>query len=289
MINDETYGTLKERLLEHIGGLSRQQKLIAEYLLENLQELPFLSVPQVAKRSGASEATVVRLCQSIGFTGFSDMKMALVDNLREEMALADQGGEQADIGRDDVLASMAELEQHNIRRSLDNIDRKTFENVATTLFRADHIFTFGIGISAHLAELAAYLFTEHGLRSNCFGTYFTSPREQLVTMRATDVLFVFSLPPYSRQTIEVIDEARERGVKTVAVTDRLTAPAALSSDQSLVVSSHGMTFTNATASINVLLSALVVEIASRNRGDAVDALSRINRILRDRSYLVDDD
>ena len=108
-------------------------------------------------------------------------------------------------------------------------------------------------------------------------------------MRATDVLFVFSLPPYSRQTIEVIDEARERGVKTVAVTDRLTAPAALSSDQSLVVSSHGMTFTNATASINVLLSALVVEIASRNRGDAVDALSRINRILRDRSYLVDDD
>ena len=39
----------------------------------------------------------------------------------------------------------------------------------------------------------------------------------------------------------------------------------------------------------VLLNALVVEIASRHRGEAVDALSRINRILSGPDYLVDDD
>jgi DNA-binding MurR/RpiR family transcriptional regulator len=290
-VASKPYGSLRERLLSHVNSLSRQQRLIAEYLLDNLQEVPLLSVPQLAKRSGASEATVVRLCQSIGFTGFSDMKMEVVENLREEMHSPSSSLEKTSdaAAANDVLEAVAELERHNIDSTLKNIDRIAFESVAATLFQAGHIFTFGLGISAHLAELAAYLFTEHGLRANSFGTHFTSPREQLVTMRESDVLMVFSFPPYSRQTLEVLTEARERGMKTIAVTDRLSAPAVPTAGESLIVSSHGMTFTNATSSTIVLLNALVVEIASRHRGNTVDALSSINRILRDRNYLVEDE
>lgn len=282
--------TPRERLLAHINGLSRQQRLIAEFLLDNLQEVPFLSVPQVSERTGASEATVVRLCQRIGFTGYSDLKMALVETLREELNVPPAGTESAPPDAQRYpLAAVAALEQHNIQRTLDMVDRGAFETVATMLFRADHIFTFGLGISAHLADLASYLFTEHGLRSSCFATRFTSPREQLVALRATDLVFVFSFPPYSRQTLDVLREARERGVKTVAVTDRPSAPAAAIADQALPVSSHGMMFTNATAAVNVLLNALLVQIAFRHRGDTVEALSRINRILRDQSDLVGGD
>ena len=287
-VKTSPYGSLRDRLLNHINQLSRQQRLIAEYLLDNLHEVPFLSVPQLAQRAGASEATVVRLCKSIGFDGFSDMKMAVVENLREEMNTPSADGEDSPGAATDVLEAVAELERHNIRTTLDGIDRTAFNRAADLLCKAGHIFTFGLGISAHLAELAAYLFTEHGLRANHFSTRFTSPREQLVTMRASDVLMVFSFPPYSRQTLEMLEEASGRSMKTIAVTDRLSAPAAACASETLVVSTHGMTFTNATSSTNVLLNALVVEIASRHRGDTVDALSSINRILRDRSDVVDD-
>lgn len=288
MVTPGSFGSLRERLLSHIPSLSRQQRLIAEYLLDNLQEVPLLSVPQLAQRSGASEATVVRLCQRIGFSGFSDMKMEVVENLREEMQARATPGEAEHAGATDVLEAVAELERHNINLTLESIDREAFRAIAATLFEADHIFTFGLGISAHLAELAAYLFTEHGLRANRFSTHFTSPREQLVTMRPSDVLLAFSFPPYSRPTLDVIGEANERGMKTLAVTDRLSAPAVAAAGQALVVSTHGMTFTNATASTHMLLNALVVEIASRHRGETVDALSSINRILSDRPDLVND-
>ena len=43
------------------------------------------------------------------------------------------------------------------------------------------------------------------------------------------------------------------------------------------------------AFLNVLLNALVIEIASRHRGETVDAISRINRILREQTNLVVDD
>ena len=102
-VKTSPYGSLRDRLLSHVNGLSRQQRLIAEYLLDKLHEVPFLSVPQLAQRAGASEATVVRLCKSIGFDGFSDMKMAVVENLREEMNMPSAAGEPSPGAATDVL------------------------------------------------------------------------------------------------------------------------------------------------------------------------------------------
>jgi DNA-binding MurR/RpiR family transcriptional regulator len=281
--------SVTDRLLAHIDGLSPQQRIIAEFLLDNMREVPFLSVPQLAERSGASDATVVRLCQSIGYSGFSDLKMALVETLREDLK---SNGIAPTLPRDaplDALSAVAELEQHNILRTVEAIDRAAFDEVATVLFRADHLFTFGIGISAHLADLAAYLFTEHGFRASALATRFSSPREQLVAMRPSDVVLVFSFPPYSRQTLEVLEEAGARGVQTIAISDRASAPAALGANHALCASTHSMMFTNATASVEVLLNALLVHIASQHRGETVEALSRINRVLRGQTDLIDED
>ncbi len=283
--------TPRDRILHEAASLSRQQRAIADYVLENYREVPFLSVLELAERTGASEATVVRFCQRLGYNGYSDMKVALVDALRQEMqasAMPDDESQTTDIGRDS-LAAVARLEQHNIRRLLDSVDKSAFRNAAAALFKADHVFTVGYGISAYHADFASYLFTQHGLRSTCLPTRFTSPREQLIVLRPSDLVVAFSFPPYSKQTVEILEESRQRGFRTVVVTDRATAPSAAIAEHALVVSSHRMTFTNASAAVHVLLNALVVEIAEHHRGETVDAVSRINEILRDKRYLVDDD
>ncbi|MDJ0655592.1 MAG: MurR/RpiR family transcriptional regulator [Xanthomonadales bacterium] len=277
---------LHNRILAHAADLTTQQRVIGEFVLEHLGEIPFLSVPQLAERTGTSDATVVRFCQRIGFSGYSDLKMALVDGLRE--GAVDATGETTAVNDDDVLAAVARLERHNIDRTLDGIESSAFRSAAATLFKADHVFTFGMGISAYLADFATYLFTEHGLRASSLPTRYTSPLEQLVVLRPADLVVVFSFPPYSKPTLELLIEARQRGIPTLAITNSAIAPAVELADQSLAVSSHGMMLTNATSSVNVLLNALVVEIASRHRGETVEAISGLNRIFRDRSDAVDD-
>ena len=288
--NEASSTDVRQRVLASAASLTRQQRVVSDFVLDHLHEIPFLSVPQIAERTGASEATVVRFCQRLGYSGYADLKMALVDALRDEMASgsATSAADSTDIGRDSLLA-VAKLEQQNIERTLGSVDRSTFRRVAAALFRADHVFTFGLGISAYLADFACYLFVEHGLRATRLSTRYTSPREQFVVMRPADLVVAFSFPPYSRQTLEVLEESRDRGIPSVVVTDRETAPSASLAREALIVSSHGMTFTNATASVHVLLNALVVEIAATHRGQTVDAISRINRILREKAYLVDGD
>ncbi len=283
-------GDPKARISAVAASLSPQQKLIADYVLDHMKDVPFLAVPDLAERIGASEATIVRFCQRIGYSGYSDLKMALVDSLREDMQASQSryaNPDVSEIGQDSLIA-MAKLEQHNIERTLDSIDRRDFRSAASNLFKADYVHCFGFGISACLAQFASYLLTEHGMRSTAMPTHFSSPNEQLVALTKKDTVLAFSFPPYSRQTLDLLEELKHRDIPSVVITDRASSPAAALAGQALVVSSHGMTFTNATASTMVLLNALVVEISSRHRDETVDAISRINDILRDQTYVVDE-
>jgi len=282
----EVGDTMKKRATENdfrflvtrqAADLPRQQRSIAEYVLEHLTAVPFLSIPELARRVEVSEATVVRFAQRLGYPGFSELKMELVDILQEQLKLGDDGSPE-EIA-DDIFSSVADLETSNIRRTVDALDRTLFADVGEALFGASTVSTFGMGVSSHLAELAAYTLLQIGLRTQTLSTRFSSPLEQLVTSTPNDLVMVFSLPPYSRQGLDMLAAARELGLRTVAVTDRVTAPAAKLATWTLPVKSDNMMFTNAVAAVTVLLNALATEIATRHREESIAALSRINRVL----------
>ncbi len=280
----------KALVLERFDDLSRQQQLVAEYLLEHLEETPFLSVPELAHRAHTSEATVVRFAQSLGFSGFGRLKASLLEVLRERVVAprergAAPGGE--DVSREDTPDAVARLEMGNIERSMADLDRETFRRVATTIFKADHVYTFGLGVSAHMAGLLGYLLTQIGLRSTTMSAAYSSPLEQLIPLRPTDLLVVFSFPPYSKSSVELVQCAEEAGVPTLVITDRPTAPAATASRLALTVRSDNMMFTNAFSAISVLLNSLATEIALRHREQATDAVSRISRLLAEDPNLIE--
>lgn len=270
----------RDLVLAHLGELPPQQQLIATFLLEHLREVPFLSVPEMSERTGASEATVVRLAQRLGYEGFSELKMVLLELVRGELRpTARSTAAATERPDDDTLSAVVRLEQHNLRRAAEGIERRQFHAAAAALFKADHVFAFGMGVSAYLAELSAYLLAQIGLRATAVSTRFTSPREQLVALRPTDLVLVFSFPPYSKQTVSFLEEASERALPSLVITDRQTATAARLARHLFVVPTHNMLFTNAITGVVALLNALVTEIAVRHQGKAVEALSRINRIL----------
>jgi DNA-binding MurR/RpiR family transcriptional regulator len=203
--------------------------------------------------------------------------MELVDLLQNRLHEGtDAPGEEV---AEDLLSSVAALEIGNIGRTLESIDRARFSEVAEALFASARVHTFGMGVSALLAELAAYTLLQVGVRASCLSTAFSSPREQLVGVGAGDVVMVISLPPYSKQSLAILGDAVNLGISTIAVSDRLTSPAAGIARWALAVKSDNMMFTNAVAAVTVLINALATEIAATHREEALAALSQINRVL----------
>jgi DNA-binding MurR/RpiR family transcriptional regulator len=277
MPKEKPEANFRERLITAATSLPPQQRSIAEYLLEHPTSVPFYSVPQLARRVGVSEATVVRFAQRLGYPGFSELKIELVEMLQSRL---DTGTGEADEHlADDILASVANLEVTNIGRTVESLDRRIYTEVAESLFSAERVHTFGMGVSALLAELAAYTLLQVGLRASCLPTFFSSPREQLVGIDSGDLVLAISLPPYSRQSLDILRDARALGIPTVALVDRETAPAATLAGRALPVRSDNMMFTNAVAAVTVMINALATEIATTHRGEALSALSQINRVL----------
>ncbi|MCU0253292.1 MAG: MurR/RpiR family transcriptional regulator [Acidobacteria bacterium] len=274
---------VRDLLLREYPGLSPQQKLVADFLIEHFQDAPFLSVPEVSRQSGASEATVVRLAQRLGFDGFSGLKTRLLQGVRDRVRRRPAVPAAAELfarePQDETLTAVALLEVENIRQTVAEIGGERLKEAATTLFRADQVFTFGMGISSFLAELWAYLLSEVGLRATALSTRFSSPLEQLVTARPSDLLFVFSFPPYSRATIDMAEDAARRGLAVVALTDRRSAPVARFARVVLPVRTQNVLHTNATAAVVVVLNALATEIARADRRRAAAAVTRITEIL----------
>ncbi len=279
MPNDSSSTDVRDRILKHADGLPPQQRNIAEYLLEHLDTVPFLSVPELARRCGVSEATIVRFGQRIGFSGFAELKMALVELLQSRLGV-DENREASDLG-EDLLESVAAHEGRNIRLTVENTDREVFAAIAELVFSADHVYTFGMGISANLAELAAYTLVQVGVAAHPMSTGFSSPKEQLVALKKSDLVLVISLPPYSRQSLELVDASAEAGAATVVLSDRLIAPPARRAGLSLAVKSDNLTFTNAVAAMTVVINALATAVATRHPDEAIDAFAKISRVLND--------
>lgn len=277
-----TESDLRERIARVHGDLTPQQQAVAQALLERLRDLPFLSVPELSTLSGASEATVVRFSQRLGYSGFAELRSELLDSLRAQLfsepgQAAGPEGEPPAAG--DTLDDVARLEIDNVRRSTEAIDREAFRRAALAVLRADHVFTFGLGISTHMAALLAYLLGQIGVRASAVPTSFSSPLECLVTMRPSDLLVAFSFPPYSMQTVELVQRAAGDGIPTVAIVDRINAPAALLARHAIPTRSENLMFTNAFAAISVLLNAFAIEVGLRSREDAGRAVASISSIL----------
>jgi len=279
---------LKSLIIETNSVLPPQQQLLAEFILNHLEEIPFFSVPVLSQRTRVSEATVVRFAQKIGFSGFSELKMELMELYRKrERGSAGLIHDPLKLSGHDTLSAAGLQAVSNIQNTLKNIDKELFSKLVSVLYRADHVYCFGMGVSSYLSDLLAYELVQIGLRATSIPFRTTSPLEQMVPLRVTDLLVVFSFSPYSKATIEMVEEAKIRGIQSIAFCDKVTAPVVKCASHAVPVRTDNMMFTNSLVSIVVLLNALVTEIAVRH-GDSMDAVARINAILENASQLIID-
>ena len=60
------------------------EKKIADYIMEHKDQAVDMTVGELAKASGTSDATVSRFCRRCGFKGFQNLKLTLAREILEE-------------------------------------------------------------------------------------------------------------------------------------------------------------------------------------------------------------
>ena len=259
--------------------LPENQRKVADFLIRHIREAPFLSVVEIEEKSGASKATVVRLAQRLGFSGFLEMRGELIRGVQSQMKIREMFPLLPRTSREETLTAVANQDVKNINQTINQLDRKVFKDVARMILNAPRVYTLGLGISSLMARILAYSLSQVAIRSTSFVHDYETFIEQIHMFDRSDLLIAFSFPPYSKETIEVVRAAAGRKTPIVAVTDRVTSPVSLYAARVIPVVSQNMLFTNSFSAISVIINALTTEVALRNKSKALKNLKESEKLL----------
>ncbi|EMF0424318.1 MurR/RpiR family transcriptional regulator, partial [Enterococcus hirae] len=62
---------------EHYPLLTRSEKKVADFILNSGKTIIYSTMNDIKKNTKVGDATIIRFCQKIGFSGFSDLKIEI--------------------------------------------------------------------------------------------------------------------------------------------------------------------------------------------------------------------
>src|SRR5580704_13152971 len=112
--------SIVDRLAVAAGSLTPSEQRAALLLEKDPPMVAFGSLAEVARASGTSGPTVVRLASKLGFAGFAEMKDAIQEELSLRLAPAsDRVGAHPPV---DLSARVASADVENVARSLESVE-----------------------------------------------------------------------------------------------------------------------------------------------------------------------
>ena len=260
--------------------MSKAQKKIAEYILNNLDKAAFMTAVRLAKFTDVSESTVVRFAMELGYEGYPDMRKALLDSMRGKLTSVQRIKVAKDrLGSSDILTQVLSSDIEQIRRTMEETDSEDFAKAVDAIVDAKNIYILGLRSSSFLARFMGFYFDLLFSNSRVISESPDSEVfEQIVRLSQGDLLIAISFPRYSRRTIKTMQYARSIGVGTIAITDGLSSPLNEFADISLCARSDMISFLDTLVAPLSLVNALVVAVSEKAPGDLYENFERLEKI-----------
>ena len=268
------YETLKDskKLISDIQTqytrLSKGQKLIAQYILNNYDKVAFMTACKLGETVGVSESTVVRFANALGYSGYPKLQAALQELIKNKLTTV-QRVEMANDYSDEntILNKILKGDIDNIRETLEEIDGEAFQEAVSRLLKARKIYILGMRTSFVVAQylgfyLGIILDNVHTVRMDMGDAF-----EQIVRIGEDDVVIAFSFPRYSKKSFQLVKYAKEKGANVISITDSLFAPIASESDNTLIVKSNMASFVDSLVPAMSVANALAVAVGMKEKED----------------------
>lgn len=215
---------LKKRIRIQIPNLTESQKVIANFIVENTEKFALSSIRELERELNTSKSTIVRLAQQLGYNGFQELKYTFLNIIRTE--LDPMNKYKFYLSNSEIESDHLEYVSHqsvaNINSTLQLLDNTQFNNAVKLIEKSEYVYTLGHGISSYLADLSSHLLNSVSIKSTKLRYGGITFAEEIVNLNKKDIILAFTFPEYSEETVEACRYAREKGVRIIAVTDKMT-------------------------------------------------------------------
>ena len=252
-------------------ALTPVEKKIADYILAENQKVISMPVAEFAENAGVVKSAIIRCCKSLGFDGYSELKLSLAMEISKNKQL----GFVPYIGEDDstadIFGKVVSANVKTLHDTAEELDVNVLDKVVSAIDSAGVIYIYGIGTSAVIASDFQYRLTQVGYTAICF-TDVPSMKVSTLNIKEGDVAFGVSSSGQTTATIDALTLAKERGALTACITSYPDSRITKICDLPLVISSDEIQYpieaiSSRIAQISVLDS-IIISLSSRHYDDA---------------------
>lgn len=245
-MQDNLFATIRSRY----NTLSKVQKNIADYILNNKSEVVRITISELAQKCNVSEPTVIRFINKLDYSSYQTFRIDMAGELSKETTRSSSNGIKIDDGYQNIEATDdIEIVKQKVIASaacaindINNIINTEDLNKAVNLiFEASSILFYGSGGSSVIAMDAYHKFMRIGKKvSFDVNSHFSLIKTY--HLEPNDVVVLISHTGESREVLECAENAKKKGCKIIGITSYLNSALAKISDVVLFSSTYDLKY-----------------------------------------------
>lgn len=218
---------IKQRLPE----MTTAEKKLAMCILEKPELVINETVTHLAKRAGTSTGSVANFATGMGFSGFSDMKIQIAQNLEKRESLTFDGVYAGDDPRG-AMYKIISAAQKSFKDTFEATGQE-LSDAAQLLMGARRIEVYASGSSLPVAQDVYYRLMRIGLPAVIVPDPLIAGMSA-AQLSAEDVVLAVSHKGRTNNTLDPVKIAKGKGVKVITLTSFPQSPLGKLSDVCLV-------------------------------------------------------
>lgn len=211
-------GSVINQICASMNSFFDTEKKIGDYIVRNPKKVVDMTVGELAKECGVSEASVSRFCKRIELKGFHHLKISLA---RELVDAKDDGEISGHISVDDMEGSLRGIlsnKMEELRQTVAMIDREELKKILGVINNADTVLMAAVGNTIPVAMDGAYKLNQIGIRAMSTPIWETELGYSY-NLTDKDVVVAISNSGESTGVIQILEAAKSRGAVAISITN----------------------------------------------------------------------
>jgi DNA-binding MurR/RpiR family transcriptional regulator len=267
------FEALKLRLQGEYANLPKRLKQAADFVMAHPDDVALGTVAEIATSADVQPSTLIRLAQTLGYGGYSEMQQFFRARLKEGWPDYQARLEALkSLGTEDHsglhFSGVAEAAVTSIVRLRATMDPAKLEQAVEILTKADTIFLVGARRVFPVTTYLAYALAKMGVRCSLVDHIGQMGGEQIACARRGDAVLAVSFTPYAQSTVDLSAAAAKSGVPVVAITDSVFSPLVANARLWFEVAESDYGAFRSLAASMSLVMAIAISIGERREGKA---------------------
>ncbi len=204
-------------LKEVMDRLPTSEKKVAKYIVTSPAESVLLTAKTLGEKSKTSSAAVMRLCKSLDFSGFQELKVRVAADIQSNMDATEYVDIEPNEEYSDIIHKMTMNTIQTLKETAEIIKTSEVKKAVEVLRQATSIIFIGFGASQIAAQDAAQKFTRIDKNVHCYQDVHMAATA-IATKGQNDVVVGISFSGETNEAVKLMQLAQNNQVRTISLT-----------------------------------------------------------------------